>query len=343
MINTKTISQAQRQIAADFSHAFSNKVAREFVHKTMIDHYVEAILFHHPLKNQLNASDIKNKVTLLVDHIFTKLEPTISEPSELYELLLKLGRKNPNRDSQWFAEFDQAYDYYKQHGKLPSIGLFLVPNLTGYQSIIDFGCGDGEIAVYLRRLLGLPQISGVDILDWRSDKNRMDQAFKFYQHDFSDSKIPPEIPVHEIGIMHAMLHHVSRDPEKIIGYLQNAKQIISQKILVVEDVLYSPEDNKASLQGMETLQIAARSQPHFAKYLNLSLEEQKAVIIILDLLSNSLAMGVPEMNFPFGAQRLTDWITIFEKSGLKVKEIKVLGFQEHLFHRMSQCLFILEV
>jgi trans-aconitate methyltransferase len=333
----------RQQTASDFTKAFSNNVARDFVQKTMIDHYSEAIMFHHPQKEKLNEINIKNKVTLLVNYIFGEILTIYNNPTQLYELLLKLGRKQSTRCNLWFTEFDEAYDYYKQNSKLPFIGSFLLPSLSGYQTVIDFGCGDGEIDSYVRKQLGLSQISGVDILDWRTDTNKTDPAFKFYRQDFSDPKDVLEIPLHEAGIMHAMLHHVSRDPNEIVEYLQRAKHVLSKKLLVVEDVLYSPDDMQATIPGIESLRNAAESQPHFAEFLTLTVEEQRSIITILDLLSNSLAMGVPEMNFPFGAQQLLTWVDIFANAGLTLKEVQVLGFQNHLFHKMSQCLFVLEV
>lgn len=343
MTNDENTNTKKNQVAFDFMNAFSNKNARDFVQKTMIDHYTEAIMYHHLQKQNLNEIDIRQKVTLLVNYIFSELVKISSNPTKLYELMQQLGRKQNPRSDFWFKEFDEAYDYYKSNSKLPFIGSFLLPNLRGVKSIIDFGCGDGEIDVYIRQQLGLPEISGVDILDWRSAKNKLDPAFKFYTQDFSMTSNAIEIPAHEVGVMHAILHHVSRNPGKVIEYLQRAKQVITKKFLVVEDVLYSDEDEQATLSGIESLHNAAISQPHFAEFLTYSVVDQRAVIIILDLLSNSLAMGVPEMNFPFGAQQLSTWVDIFAKAGLKLNKVQLLGFQDHLFHRMSQCLFVLEV
>jgi 2-polyprenyl-3-methyl-5-hydroxy-6-metoxy-1,4-benzoquinol methylase len=342
MIDAETTSSAENspEFEKEFLNAVENDVAREFTKRTMIEHYADAILYHHPDAAHLSKSTIIAKTTALINHIFDAILKV--GPENLSKELLRLGRKQPNRISEWFAEFDESYDHYKSSSKLPFIAEFLMPSMKGTQSLLDFGCGDGEIVTFLAKELGLPTVSGVDVLDWRSQKNKENSAFAFYQHNFSDRNTEANIPPHSTGLMHAMLHHVSNKPDEISSYLQAASKAISGRLLVVEDVLYDKNLDYTALPGSESLMVAKNSQPNFGEYLNLELQDQKDVITMLDLLSNSLAMGIPEMNFPFGAQELNQWVKIFEKSGLKLKNIKVLGFQDHLFHRMSQVLFELE-
>lgn len=333
-------SKDKIRVATHFFEAFSNKNAREFLHKTMIAHYTEAILYHHPRKEKFNRTDIFQKSTKLVDHIFAALSEISNKPELLHERLLKLSRKFEPRSSVWFLEFNEAYNHYKTSGKLPLIGDVLLPHLQKAASIVDFGCGDGEMAVFIRNKLGLSTITGIDILDWRSERNKQDKNFLFYRRDFSKQGNALDISGHHSGIMHAMLHHVSNNKDEIASYLKKAEKIVTEKLLIVEDVLYSPLDRKLSVPGIETIQKRTKEQSYFAEFLKLSIQEQRSVIAALDLLSNSLAIGIPDMNFPFGAQTLSDWIEIFSKSGLTIQEVNVLGFQEHLFHRMSQVLFV---
>lgn len=326
-----------------FLSAMKNDIAREFTLRTMIEHYTEAVMYHHPQSKILSKEIIFKKTFNLLNHIFNEIVDLDKNSQNLSDRLLSLGRKHPQRISEWFVEFDEAYDHYKKISKLPFIGGFLLPNLKESDSILDFGCGDGEIVSYLAEELGLQKFSGVDVLDWRSQKNKDNHNFIFYENDFSKETGLMKIPSHHSGLMHAMLHHVSNEPKTIIEYLKNAKNVISDQLLVVEDVLYDKNTSYAGLPGIESLDWAKSSQPNFSKYLELEVKDQLDVITILDLLSNSLAMGIPEMNFPFGAQELSIWLSIFEESGLKLKKIQVLGFQDHLFHRMSQVLFVLEV
>jgi hypothetical protein len=283
------------------------------------------------------------KTTALIDFIFEDLIKLIHEPEKLPNELLRLGRKQPNRVSVWFREFDEAYDHYKKTSKLSFIASFLLPHLQDTKSLLDFGCGDGEIAAYLVDQLGLKTASGVDILDWRSPKSKNNKGFIFYEFDFTDSDRPVIIPQHDTGLMHAMLHHVSNDPNTIKTYLQRARTTLSRQLLIVEDVLFNESSQYAHISGIQSLVTASESQPNFEEYLRLAMGDQKDVITILDLLSNSLAMGVPEMNFPFGAQELSVWLKIFEAAELKLSTLQVLGLQNHLFHRMSQVLFVLHV
>ena len=328
------------QVVSDFFKAFNNQKANQFTARTMAEHYKEAIMYHHPRKENLDPSDIGNKTQALVGGIFSSISAIGSQPELLGDTIKKLGRKAENRNPIWFPEFDEAYDSYRKNSKLPLLGEFLLPPLDGVGSLVDFGCGDGEIAIFLRDQLGIEEVTGIDILDWRGEKAKCDGGFKFYRHDFSKAD-EADLPVSEAGIMHAILHHVSNNGGEISQYLETAKEVIGSKLLVVEDVLYSGEDFHLTVPGSNTLRERIAQQPNFADFTKLSLEEQREVITILDLLSNSLALGIPEMNFPFGARELSGWIDIFENAGFTLQKVQVLGFQEHLFHRMSQVLFVL--
>ena len=328
------------KLESDFFGAFNNEVANQFTARTMVEHYTEAIMYHHPRKGELDGDDIGTKAQALVDEIFSSIGSISTQPELLGETIKKLGRKAEDRNPIWFSEFDEAYDSYRKNSKLPLIGKFMLLSLRGANSLVDFGCGDGEIALFLRDELGLDEVRGVDVLDWRGEKAKNDERFKFYSHDFNKPG-EAEIPSSDAGTMHAVLHHVSGDGDEISQYLERAKGVVGDKLLVVEDVLYSGEDFHLSIPGIESLQSRIDEQPNFAEFTKLSLEEQRAIITMLDLLSNSLALGIPEMNFPFGARKLSAWIGVFENSGLKLQDVQILGFQEHLFHRMSQVLFVL--
>ncbi len=326
---------------ANFLHAVANSEASEFTRRTMTEHYIDAVLFHHPNSANLDHKQIQTKVIKLINRIFDELALLNNKPQQLATRLLELGRKQQSRIPEWFVEFDEAYDHYKKISKLPFIGSFLLPYMQATQSLLDFGCGDGEIAMYLGKELGLSSVAGVDVIDWRSDSNRNNPNFVFYEHNFVTNN-SNDIPAHDTGLMHAMLHHVSREPAKIVEYLLRAKNAINGQILVVEDVLFDAKLHVSNIPGIESLNQTRNSQPNFAEYLAKPVEVQRDVITILDLLSNSLAMGIPEMNFPFGAQEINTWGDIFQMAGLKMRTLKVLGFQDHLFHRMSQVLFVLE-
>lgn len=338
----KTKQLQQQDYIVKFLNAFGNEKARSFVQSTMIEHYVEAIIFHYPGSFPLSKVEITDKVTSLVEAIFSEILKLVRYPNKLHSELLRLGRKRQDRVPEWFSEFDEAYDHYKKKSKLPFIASFIQPFIEGTSSLLDFGCGDGEIASYLAKQAGLHSVSGIDVMDWRHEQYKNTASFIFFQHDFS-LEASETIPQHETGLMHAMLHHVSNDPEELTAYVRHSKSVISKQLLVIEDVVFDKNKQYSNIPGIESLEAAKQAQPNFKKYLSLEIQDQKDVITILDLLSNSLAMGIPDMNFPFGAQELSTWLKIFVDAGLKLKTIKVLGFQDHLFHRMSQVLFVLEI
>lgn len=326
------------QVSEDFLNSLSDSAANKFIRKSMVNNYTQAILFHHPNKRRLDETKILAQVKFLITTIFNELEKISSTPEKLYPTLLEIGRKE-DKLKIWFDEFEESYDNYKEKSKLPFINDNFAPFLKKYKTLIDFGCGSGEITQYIAEHNNL-EVTGVDVLDYRNKQVKDEGKIHFEIADFSKS--PQNLGQFDIGLMHAMLHHVSNRPEEIADYIVNASKVIRDGLLVVEDAIYAQSDTTINVKGINSLQKSASSQQDFKEFLQLSVASQEAVSIILDLLSNSLVRGIPEMNFPFGCQRLSIWIEIFTKADFSIKEINVLGCQKNFFHRMSQVLFVLD-
>ncbi len=274
-----------------------------------------------------------------MNYIFSQLAD-MKNPQLLYQKTAELSRANPYRMSLWFNEFDEAYEIYKTKTKIKSIIRQIEPYFKHYTSFLDFGCGSGDLAQHIATHYGKMKVSGIDVLDWRTPEIKESKSFTFYKMDIlKPTKV--SIPRHDIGMMYAVLHHVGNKPNDMILFLNRAKLLIGEKIIVVEDVVFGSESRKLKLSGIDTIKNAASKQPDFKKFLSFDLETQKGIINIVDFLSNALIMGVEGMNFPFGCQKLTDWCNIFESAGFKTDKLKILGFQPHYFHRISNALFVL--
>ena len=331
---------SKSETAIELFKAFNNPDARKFVLWTMQKNYLEGILYHHPNASTLDHEAIKSKVQILIKVIFSELLSISDNPESLYSLLIQLGRKVDNRQDFWFQEFDEAYDNYKSQSKLPIMLDIFSNQLATLNSVIDIGCGGGDFINFIAQKYPKIQAAGADVLDWRSQSVQDEQLFDFYLRDFnkSDSELPDS---YDAGILHAVLHHISSDDAVLISYLQNIAVSVNS-LLVVEDILYAQDDLKLDIKGIESIDTCRKEQGDFNQFLELDINTQRDIIIILDLLSNSLAIGVPDMNFPFGARRLTDWKNIFKNAGFKITSMKCLGFQPNLFHRMSQTYLVLE-
>ncbi|MFP4367794.1 MAG: hypothetical protein ACLFQA_11935, partial [Bacteroidales bacterium] len=82
-------------------------------------------------------------------------------------------------------------------------------------------------------------------------------------------------------------------------------------------------------------------QPLFAEFVKLPEEDQRDITILIDIISNALCGGVPQMAFPFGFRSLNQWMDIFSRNDYIKKEIEVLGYVDGSFNRSGHVLFIL--
>jgi hypothetical protein len=113
-------------------------------------------------------------------------------------------------------------------------------------------------------------------------------------------------------------------------------------VIIEEDVMLPEQELLEDPYLLTQAEDKKRSQPLFAEFLDLDMEEQKDVMILIDLIANILTTGVPDMAFPFGFRSVGHWNELFTSCGFKTKDVLVTGFQEGLFNRSSHVYFILE-
>lgn len=331
-----SVSKERLQVCRGFFKAFDVPQAREFVRQMMIDNYYNAIFVHHPDPDSLDPSQIKEKCERLVNTVFDRLTAIRSQPEKLIELMKELSRTSKPRSQIWFEEYETAYKNYKYTNKMANRDRMLSPFLRG-KSLVDIGCGGGDLVDYFGRQHDeLERVAGMDILDWRTPGLDID----YHVIDFSKPGTTSPV-MYDTGLLLAVLHHVSNDKNALITFLSNVRTAVNQRLIVEEDVILTAKDLQHPKLDLEDLQQKRRAQPLLDAYIDLDPDIQKAITTLVDVLSNSLSVGVPEMAFPYGFQTLTAWIDIFKESGFDVESIQIVGFHPGNFNPQCHLLFIL--
>lgn len=327
--------------AKTFLKAFKNSKARDFVHKMKISNYSNSILEHHPRKEKSGNEHVLRKCRLLINAIFEQIEAVQESPGELFPLLNKLSRKNPEQHEIWFPEFDEAYANYKHNRKLNNRYRQLKPYLYG-KSYCDVGCGGGDLVAFLKKNHAHFNIcAGIDVLDWRTDEIK--DEINFQMLDFSRPGTRSRFRYDTVTCL-AVLHHVGKTDNELSVFLQNIGTAITRngRLIVEEDVIlpgYQVNENADVSRQVEKL---SGIQPLFAEFVEFSEDDQRDITIIIDVISNALCGGVPQMAFPFGFRSLNQWIEIFSRNNYNIADIEVMGYADGVFNRSGHVFFILE-
>lgn len=326
--------------AKTFLKAFRNRKAREFVRKMKTANYTGSILKHHPRKENLENEQVLKKCRFLIDTIFEQFEAVQESPGELSPLLNRLTRNNPARHEIWFAEFDEAYTNYKHYRKLNNRYRQLKPYLHG-KSYCDIGCGGGDLVAFLKQnYQEFETCAGIDVLDWRTDGIK--DEINFQMLDFSKPGTNSRYKFDTVTCL-AVLHHVGNTDEALSLFLKNAGTAINKngRMIVEEDVILPAYQTSANPDINKQVERLTQIQPLFAEFVRYSEVDQRDITIIIDVISNALCGGVPQMAFPFGFRSLNQWIEIFSRNNYNISEIEVLGYAEGVFNRSGHVLFVL--
>ena len=326
--------------ANTFLKAFKNENANNFVQEMLKNNYMEAIIEHHSDPASVDKVLISKKCNQLVEEIFLQIEQIKDEPGKLFPLFYRLSRSNPEGNSIWFTEFKEAYNNYKHNRKLKNRLKQLKPFLHG-DSYCDIGCGGGDLIVFIKK--NYPQFknyAGIDVLDWRTDSHK--DEINFQMLDFLNPNTKSSFRYDTLTCL-AVLHHVGNKEEEISIFLNNIHTAVNPngRLIIEEDVIlphYQTDKNDYYKSQINEL---SKQQPLFAEFLSLEEDEQRAVIILIDFLANSLSVGVPDMAFPCGFRTINGWTEIFEKNNFKVEDVRIQGFVEGNFNRSPHVFFIL--
>lgn len=340
MVLPPRISEERLQVAHDFFTAFGNIAARQFARDIMIENYTLAIMKHHPAATSLKEESIRAKCQTLVDTVFRRLEDIQYKPQFMYDVIKTMSRSAEDTEGIWFQEFHDAYNQYKHTNKLETRDQILFPHVVG-DSLVDIGCGGGDQVADLksRHPEQLRRVAGIDVLNWKTDG--LDIQYRVL--DFSK---PGTVSREkwDTGMLLAVLHHAGKTDQEIATFLQGAKTAVGKVLIVEEDVLVSPKDQRRSdIPGLEEMSSKREEQPQLDRYLKLDQESQRAATTLTDLLGNSLSVGVPEMAFPFGFRSVSEWVDLFTANGFSLNKVKVPGFQKGNFNQQCHVHFILDV
>jgi len=306
----------------------------------MLHNYTEAILEHHPQSHGLNKAEIYEKCTHLCHSIFGEIEKIQEEPEQLFPLLIKLSRNNRPQAAFWFEEFNLAYKWYKHEHKLKIKAEQLAPYISG-ETYCDIGCGGGDLVAYLKNYHPhFREYTGIDVLDWRTDGLKYKINFQLLDFSKPDARSTQQ---YDMATCIAVLHHIGNTNESLQLFLTNVQSAINKngRLLIEEDVILPLDELAVNNDYNSQAKLLAENQSLFAEYLAMTREEQKSVLTIIDLLANSLVVGVPNMVFPFGFKSIEDWKNIFINSGYSIENVIIHGFTTGMFNCSSHVFFIL--
>jgi SAM-dependent methyltransferase len=240
----------------------------------------------------------------------------------------------------WFPEFNEAYENYKHQRKLQIKLEQLKPFLrTG--AFADIGCGGGDLVSYLKENYGkFSSYTGIDVMDWRSEPVREKIDFRVFNFAHPEGPLADKF---DFATCMAVIHHVGRDESSRLHFLRNIRESLQPDglLLVEEDVILPSAEIAAHSSYQQETGHLRKDQPLYGEYLDLEPQEQEHVLIIIDLLANSLTVGVPDMDFPFGFLSIDAWVRLFRKAGYVPEKIQITGFVRGTFNRSSHVIYLL--
>jgi len=327
--------------AEQFLTAFADSKARMLVFRMMTGHYAEAILEHHPRAASLDPDNIRDRTRQLCTVFFNEIERIGDQPAALPPLLHRMSRGHDPRPEFWFREFNEAYDHYRHHRKLEVKLNQLIPFL-GEGDYADIGCGGGDLVCYLKEHHGkFRSYTGIDVMDWRSEAVREKIDFRVFNFAKPEGIRPGKF---HFATSMAVLHHVGSTDASLVYFLSNVRESLHPggRLLVEEDVILPQEEIAADRHYQDQVKHLIQEQPLYAAYLALDRQQQQHALVLIDLLANSLTVGVPDMDFPFGFRSINQWSDLFHKSGLVHEKIQINGFVKGTFNRSSHVVYLLK-
>lgn len=319
--------------------AFADAPARDFVHRMLVKNYADGIMLHHPRADGLDGSRIAAQTSRLVDSVFEALAALKGSPDSVFSTLAAFSRANPSRSDLWFPEFLDAYREYKHSHKLEARYARLKPYLNG-QSYCDIGCGGGDL-VYLikQRNPAFKVCAGIDLLDWRTEEIR--GRIDFEQADFTRPGSKSSRSYDTVTCM-AVIHHAGGSPREIDSFAHGLRSAVAPggTAIVEEDVVICGHEAEA-LGIADHLAVEIRKQPLLHRYTKFDPQSQKHVLTLIDMLSNCVVVGVPEMPFPCGFRSLGEWREILSRVGFTVRETRIPGFVKGNFNQSAHAWFVL--
>ncbi len=325
----------KNQAAQRFFSFFQDIKARRFLKENLIYSIKEGVLLNHPAA--LSREEIMRKAETIVSFIFHKIESLQNgHETELFECLERLSIHSETYPTLWFQEAKEAFAIYGQNNKNRKTCELLSPHFIG-DSLLDIGCCRGSFLNYLAEVCEM-KLAGSDIANYLQGENQFD----FFLSDMShkDERIEREF---DCGLLIYVLHHIALGSGGVQNLLENARSMGIKRLLVLEDVMITPQDQRSGIPGMERLSDLILMQPQLERYISLPLDSQYAFTSMMDIFSNCLFQGNSTIPYPFNFGTISHWHHLFEEAGWKVKEVRLLGFSKWKFSKVCGALFVLDI
>ena len=98
---------------------------------------------------------------------------------------------------------------------------------TASGKVIDYGCGDGQMGLFLRSTLGL-DVEGCDVRDYRSERCRRGMVFRSCDGD----SLPVRDGYYDAAVLANVAHHADDND----AVLREVSRVTSRHLIVVETV-----------------------------------------------------------------------------------------------------------
>ncbi|CAM3043036.1 class I SAM-dependent methyltransferase [Mycobacterium simiae] len=241
--------------------------------------------------------------------------------NELYRVTEEVHRQFFKSDGigSWFSE---GYSAYKSQRK-PKQDFNNFADAISGNSVLDFGCGRGHLAVLIARA-GFDCYT-TDVMDYRCE----DAGVLPFRQMASPVDVPYPDDMFDSAIVKTVLHHV--DEPDLIPLLTNLRRV-AQRLIIEEDTF--------GVAG-EPLGAAA-SQSEIIEFNKLTDRDQFRVLVLIDFFGNAVAQGLVDMNFGCQFKKISEWYSLFDALGFRVLETEVGGFRPGNIHKTCQVRFVVD-
>lgn len=230
----------------------------------------------------------------------------------------------PNSPPKSFVTFAErcAYDLYgvsdaahwfqvarRRYKSKPSLEVcWLKEQITG-QTVLDFGCGDGQLAIAVAAA-GF-SVWGVDVI---VQPNFMPNVTYVQMHDSTHMSFPQ---IFDTTIVRLVLHHINESEQTPILY--QIMQHTRHTLLIKEEVF-----------GLSSW--PAKTPPNILTqmYLSLSYQQQLGFLALMDFWGNVLAQGKFDMRLPCSFRRIQDWQRVLHAYGFEMQPVWCCFDQIHM-------------
>lgn len=271
---------------------------------------------NHEIKELMRDEFLKSKLSDLLLGVLRQIKVNAEEAKEIVAKILEIAGnyselKEYEKNSRIMLEKTNVLDEISK--KLESRADIVnkhVDSLVKEGSVLDFGCGNGQIGEYLSKK-GL-KVSLTDIYENPYIKE-LGLDFKLAKQG---EKVPFKDNSFDTTLLLMVLHH-SDDP---LFILNEAKRVTKQggKIIVIESVF-----------GVKGQDLSDKEKEIAQVYLSLDTEQQRKANIFFDHFYNRISNYSEDpknkVNVPLNFNTPENWRKIFEENDLKQESLKQLG------------------